>query len=190
MIVVKVGGRLLSMDGALTRVAGAFSRLSPARPLVVVPGGGVFADAVRQVDAVHRLSADAAHWMAVLAMDQYAELLADSLPRAMRVESAAAIAAAHGAGALPVLAPARWLRTVDVLPHSWEVSSDSIAAFLAGALGADGLLLIKPVGGAVAALVDGYFARARPMGVPAAVLGIDEIDRLDGALAALMERHT
>ena len=36
------------------------------------------------------------------------------------------------------------MRSADALPHSWEVTSDSIAAFVAGALDAGRLVLIKP----------------------------------------------
>ena len=48
------------------------------------------------------------------------------------------------AGSVPVLAPLRWLRNADPLPHSWDVTSDSIAAWMAGEFGAADLLLVKP----------------------------------------------
>jgi type VI secretion system protein ImpG len=59
---------------------------------------------------------------------------------------------------LPIVAPYHWLRAVDPLPHSWDVTSDSIAAWVAGAVGAQRLLLVKPVsdGG-----VDRYFGHVR-----------------------------
>ena len=50
------------------------------------------------------------------------------------------------AGRVPVIAPYRWLREADPLPHSWDVTSDSIAAWLASALGAARLVLVKPPG--------------------------------------------
>ena len=55
--------------------------------------------------------------------------------------------------------PASWLRRVDPLPHSWNVTSDSIAAWVAGAVGAKDLLLIKPPHATGADLVDPYFAQ-------------------------------
>ena len=48
------------------------------------------------------------------------------------------------AGKVVVLAPSRWMRSSDVLPRSWDVTSDSVAAFVAGALDAARLVLIKP----------------------------------------------
>ena len=45
---------------------------------------------------------------------------------------------------MAVLAPSRWMRAADVLPHDWDATSDSVAAFVAGALDAERLVLIKP----------------------------------------------
>ena len=70
-------------DAALAALATA----GQARRLLVVPGGGPFADSVRAVDRQHRLSDDAAHWMAILAMDQYAHLIASRLACAQLVST-------------------------------------------------------------------------------------------------------
>jgi len=74
-LVVKVGGGLLAqlehLDGALKAIAD----VARDRRVLIVAGGGPFADAVRTVDARIGLGDDQAHWMAVLAMDQYAHLL-------------------------------------------------------------------------------------------------------------------
>ncbi|MGH7649286.1 MAG: hypothetical protein ACREND_14305, partial [Gemmatimonadaceae bacterium] len=61
--------------------------------------------------------------------------------------------------------PYRWLRARDPLPHSWDVTSDSIAAWVAGELHARRLVLVKPAVAEQAALVDAYFQRALPNGV-------------------------
>ena len=95
-------------------------------------------------------------------MDQYAHLLAARLPGGALVEDPREIAVALGAGHLPILAPSRWLRAVDPLPHTWDVTSDSIAAWVAGAVGAERLVLVKPPGAAHPEWVDAYFARALP----------------------------
>ena len=82
--------------------------------------------------------------MAVLAMDQYAELLTRRLSRAVRVTTVAEAIAALMSRRVPVLAPSRWLRETDPLPHSWDVTSDSIAAWVAGQVNAARLVLVKP----------------------------------------------
>src|SRR5262249_50688218 len=122
-VVVKIGGGLLK-TAKLDAVLDAIGDLARDARVLIVPGGGPFADAVRDVDRRVHLSDDAAHWMAVLAMDQYAHLIASRLPRGCVVERPDAIAAALGKGTLPVIAPSSWLREVDPLPHSWDVTSD------------------------------------------------------------------
>ena len=91
-IVVKVGGGLLASPGALGHVCDTLSRVARRRAVVVVPGGGPFADAVREFERRFGLSADAGHWMALLAMDQYAQVLAERIPDAELVEDAGGIA--------------------------------------------------------------------------------------------------
>ena len=160
--VVKIGGGLLEHEGCLDAVLNAVAGIARGEPLLVVPGGGPFADAVREQDARSQLSGDAAHWMAVLAMDQYAHLIVSRLPNGVLVSDAEETAVAHRAGQIPVLAPFSWLRRADPLPHSWQVTSDSIAAWIAGAIGARRLVLVKPPGsGGRPDLVDGYFASVR-----------------------------
>jgi aspartokinase-like uncharacterized kinase len=160
---VKVGGALLARAGALELVARALeAEVARGKRLLVVPGGGPFAETVRAMDAAHRVGDGAAHWMAILGMEQYAHLLAAHIAGARLVEHPGELEAAHRAGALPVLAPYRWLREADPLPHGWQVTSDSIAAWVAGRVGAHRLILVKPVLGERAALVDPYFERALP----------------------------
>jgi probable H4MPT-linked C1 transfer pathway protein len=175
--VVKIGGGLLALEGCLDAVLAVIGDVARARPLLIVPGGGPFADAVRAQDDRLGLSDEAAHWMAVLAMDQYAHLIASRLPGATLVCDEAAIASAVGSGRIPVLAPSSWLRRADSLPHSWNVTSDSIAAWVAGEVGAKDLRLIKPPHATGADLVDPYFARISE-GVRTEVIPAHEIETL------------
>lgn len=145
--VVKLGGAVLG-QGAI-----------PIEPLacygqpLLVPGGGPFADTVRAVDSRFHLGDDAAHWAAILAMDQYAYALA-------ALVCGARVVHAPEATGLPILAPYQWMRARDPLPHSWDVTSDSIAAWVAHAVGARKLLLVKPVEQGPD-MVDRYFDRVR-----------------------------
>jgi len=174
---IKVGGSLASIEGALRRVGRVLAEAATRHPLVVIPGGGPFADAVRAYDRTHGLSDDAAHWMAILAMDQYAYLIADHVPGARLVAGLPEIAVAHAEHAVPILTPARWLRRLDDLPHSWEVTSDSIAAYLATLIGADELVVVKPVGGGME-LLDPHFPRAMAAGMRLSILALDDTERL------------
>ncbi|HEU5305516.1 MAG TPA: hypothetical protein VFU40_12780, partial [Gemmatimonadales bacterium] len=127
------------------------------------------------------LSSEAAHWMAILAMDQYAHVLTERIPGAVLVEEPGAMAEALRPGTVVVLAPSRWMRSADVLPHTWEVTSDSVAAFVAGAVDAAALVLIKPVA-EPADPVDPYFSTALPSGLPYSIVGCDRLEELSRRL--------
>jgi 5-(aminomethyl)-3-furanmethanol phosphate kinase len=181
--VVKLGGGVFADAVRFNAALAAIAAAALSRRLLIVPGGGPFADAVRDVDRRLGLSDTAAHWMAVLAMDQYAHLIASRLAGAVVVAEPNGVAAALDARTIPVLAPYRWLREADPLPHSWDVTSDSIAAWVAGRLGARRLVLVKPAGVQGSdETVDPYFARALPRSVTSLVVTADRIDALRSTL--------
>ena len=157
LTVVKVGGSLAGDHGALRAWCAQIAACGARHPLLVVPGGGVFADAVRAYDRRVGLRDETAHWMAILAMDQFGWALADLIPGAVRRTDLAPV----GAGAVSVLLPFALLRERDPLPASWDVTSDSIAAWIAGAAGAERLVLVKALASTGAAeVVDAYFPTA------------------------------
>lgn len=171
--VIKVGGALLSLGDALPRFISALNRIPSDRSFIVIPGGGPFADVVRSVDRMHSLSPDDAHWMAILGMDQYAMVLASRIRNAELVHRRGDIARARARARIPVLAPHRWLREADPLPHSWDVTSDSIAAWIAAKVGARQLLLIKASARDEHSVVDRYFERARPAALKCSIITPD-----------------
>jgi len=135
-LVVKLGG---SFAGDARLDAWGVALAAAARPLVIVPGGGPFADAVRRAQGAMGCSERAAHRMAILAMAQYGEALADRF-RLPLVAAETAIAALRGAAVWSPLATAL---DDPHLPASWELTSDSIAAWLAARIGAPALVLVK-----------------------------------------------
>lgn len=174
--VVKVGGGLLAQPGALAVACEALlAAQARGRRIVVVAGGGPFANAVREADHAHQLGHDAAHWMATLAMDQYAHWLARRLPGSLLVTSTYETGAALDSGHLAIFAVATWLRDADTLPHSWALTSDSIAAFTAGALDAARLVLVKPVSGLASQLVDDAFASVAPVGLRVDAVSVSDL---------------
>ena len=204
--VVKVGGRLLE-SGSLPSLLTTLGELARTYRLVVVPGGGPFADAVRRACSLHDPGASAAHWMAILAMDQHAHLLAGLQPAARLVTGPDEAAMVLAEGLLPVLSPYSWLRAVDPLPHGWHVTSDSIAAWVAARLSARRLVLLKALEGvpgtsgdvlaevplrspALAGMVDEYFERAVEPGVECWLLSGREPQRLSELLREGITRGT
>lgn len=140
--VIKVGGRL-GRGKHLRSLCRNVATLGLRRRLLVVPGGGVFADTVRRCDARFGLSDTAAHWMAILAMDEYGYLLSDLIPGSTVVRSLEDARESADAGSVAVLLPFDLVRRIDALPHSWTVTADSIAAWIAGLIGARTLVLLK-----------------------------------------------
>jgi (4-(4-[2-(gamma-L-glutamylamino)ethyl]phenoxymethyl)furan-2-yl)methanamine synthase len=182
LTVVKIGGGILAIPGAFERVTRAVATASKKARLVVFPGGGPFADIVRDIDGKMGLSPSSAHWMAILAMDQYAHVLAEQIADAEIVDGSAGIAKVHERGGIPVLAPHRWLKSADELPHTWSVTSDSLAAYIAALLGAHRLVVIKPREGGME-LMDPHFTRALPDGIELRVLGPKQLEQLEENLA-------
>ena len=134
-LVVKIGGGLLRDEGleGLRRACAEVKEIAVGRPVLVVPGGGPFADAVRAVDAQVGLGDAVAHRLALHAMDQLGVLLAPLL-------------AGDEISVLPV---AQTFSGSPEIPESWAITSDSLAVFAAAAIGADETVLLKPVAGVV-----------------------------------------
>jgi len=149
-VVCKIGGSL-SQPGVLRPLLKTLEASRSEHRLLVVPGGGAFADVVRSEAATFHLRETASHWMAILAMDQYGYLLADLGHATRTVRTPTEIEDALGDGAVPILLPSTLLLAADPLPHSWDVTSDTIAAYIAISLGADLLVLLKDVDGVLTA---------------------------------------
>jgi len=141
-VVLKIGGRL-GRGNHLRAACGEVAVLGLRHRMLIVPGGGVFADTVRRCDARVGLSDTAAHWMAILAMDQYGYLLADLIPGSAIVRSLEDAHEVATEGRIPVLLPFDLVNRADSLPHSWTVTADSIAAWVAGVVEAGTLVLLK-----------------------------------------------
>ncbi len=151
--VLKVGGSL-SRGQNLAALCQTIGRLGSHHRLLIVPGGGNFADAVRDHYRRYHLSETTAHRMALLAMDQYGWLLGDLIPEGVVVRDVLAAREAAARGRASILLAATLVIEADPLPHSWQVTSDSIAAWIAGLVGAARLVLLKDVDGLFSAQTD------------------------------------
>jgi len=146
--VVKIGGSLLRLGTAhVSAVLGRLADAISTVPLLVVPGGAVFDGEVRKASCYHNIGNDAAHWMAVTAMDAYGWWLVDLAPGSVPVRDLTEAQQAVVAGRLPVLLPFALTYGRDALPHTWDVTSDSIAVWVAAAAGARRVILVKDVDG-------------------------------------------
>jgi aspartokinase-like uncharacterized kinase len=145
--VVKVGGSLASKPDKLRALCQKLLELSRHHCLVVVPGGGEFTDTVRQLDQRLHLSKEKSHRMAILGMDQYGLVLADLMADTVIVNGLGEAEKALEFGKLAIFMPSMLLFSEDPLENSWDVTSDSIALYIAYRLHADRVLLISDVDG-------------------------------------------
>jgi len=145
--VLKFGGSLAEEPKGFMRLVEALSSLATRHKLLIVPGGGRFADAVRGYDKELHLSPAVAHRLAILAMDQYGLLLSDKIKNSRPVYTLKEATHTADTGALPILLPSRLIGQRAILPPSWEVTSDSISAYIGRVIKAERLILITDVDG-------------------------------------------
>jgi 5-(aminomethyl)-3-furanmethanol phosphate kinase len=144
--VLKIGGSLSEDPSKLAKLCRELSVLAEAHRILIVPGGGEFADTVRKLDKAYGFSDTISHKMAILAMDQYGFLLSDITPNSY-VSCSLDEISNSAKGILPIFLPSQLMFREDPLEHSWDVTSDSIAAHIAGLLDAEKLLLVTDIDG-------------------------------------------
>lgn len=178
--VIKLGGSLLDCPELVPRLRAWLAAQTPISNLMLV-GGGRLADAIREAFALHPLSEEAAHWLCIRLLGVTAELAANLLPEARLLNHPGELDARQETASVAILNPEPYLREeaalltqagwagIDPLPHSWDVTSDSIAARLARFSRAAELVLLKSrlpdpprtlAQAAESGYVDRYFPRA------------------------------
>ena len=145
MIVVKLGGSLFDYP-KLTDWLKILSE-DGAGKVVIVPGGGPFADQVRDAQKQWKFNDQQAHKMALHAMDQFGLMLVGvAEEHGYDLISACSKQEIHEILAnkkTPVWLASKWLENNAEIPQNWTVTSDSLSAWLAKELNADQLTLIK-----------------------------------------------
>ncbi len=141
MWVVKIGGSL-SHEPTLRQWLTELCEVGGGR-IVIVPGGGDFADKVRQYQSEWRFDDLAAHNMCLLAMTQYAILMQGILPELVLASSEAKIRRALHDGRVAVWVPTALMRDTPDAMSNWDTTSDSLAAWLSTMLNAERLIVVK-----------------------------------------------
>jgi len=145
--VIKVGGSIAEHPEALKTLCKKLSEIAKKHRLLIVPGGGEFADVVRGIEKRFVTSAFVSHKMAVLAMDQFGLLLSELIPKAIAIASLEKAKDYWKSETTPVFLPSKMMFREEPLEASWDVTSDSIAAFVALRVKADMAILAKDVDG-------------------------------------------
>lgn len=142
--VIKLGGSLLAWAEWREQLLCWLDRQAAAVNILIV-GGGVLVEAVRELDRRQQLSAEASHWLAIEAMRTTAENVARQLHLSPPATSLTELS--RSTGGLQILDVEPLLRAEQgqpqALPCGWDVTSDSIAAHVARTLSAAELVLLK-----------------------------------------------
>lgn len=178
-VVCKLGGSLLDWAGLPQVLDHLIHRWGPSG-LVLVVGGGATADLVRRWDQLHQLGEERAHWLALESLSLNEQLFTELRPGLRLVRSGPQATAALREGTPALICSACFVRWGEKqpgappLPHSWRVTTDSIAAWVARLLDASRLVLVKSTDlpkacdwstGSRLGLVDEYFLQAA-QGIP------------------------
>jgi len=137
---VKIGGSLFPQHAKklLKKLLG--------EEVIIIPGGGEFADKIREYNKKIRFSDTANHEAAILSMDIMGILLADLIKAAEATHTIKGARKIKKDGKVPILLPSRILHYLDPLKHSWKVTSDSIAFYISKLIDAK-LLIATDVDG-------------------------------------------
>ncbi len=150
-VVVKIGGSLLKRPDFSEAIAGWLEEAKISRPeshLFLLVGGGELVDQLRALSSRHRLAEQTSHWLAIDLMEINLRIVASLFPRLEIVRSLEDCRSRQTIPGVTLLDAGDVLRLEEPqaagprLEQSWRVTSDSIAARLAGILAAE-LILLK-----------------------------------------------
>lgn len=143
--VIKLGGSLFDMSDLGQRLELLLDHLA-GECVVIVPGGGTMAEVVRDWDQTHKLDGEQSHQLAVWTMSVTARFVATLSDRLRLASCFNDLSNIWNDGRVAVLDVAHEVLTTScTLPHNWDVTSDSIGAWVAGRIGARRIVLTKSV---------------------------------------------
>jgi aspartokinase-like uncharacterized kinase len=140
LLILKIGGSLLE-SGRLTPVLDIVAKRK--RPVIVVPGGGKFADQIRKSQAETGFDDASAHRLALFAMHQMANVICTRSPHFAPAATKEEFGVAGVNGLVPVWLPSTMAGADPTIPKSWNMTSDSLSAWLATETGAAEIALVK-----------------------------------------------
>ncbi|MFM9963842.1 MAG: hypothetical protein ACKV2Q_21795 [Planctomycetaceae bacterium] len=178
--VLKLGGSLLDLAELPDRLRAVLAMLGGDRPLLIC-GGGAVVDVVRQWHGTHGLSEEQSHWLALDSIRLNQRLLLTLMPELELVSNRAAAESVWRRGRVPLLDLMSFVSieeaapdVTSTLPHSWDVTSDSLAGWVSVRWPASRFVLLKSVelpfaegdlslrAAADLGLVDKYFPALEP----------------------------
>ncbi len=148
IVVFKIGGKILEDYKNLECTISQLKELyddNTIQKIIIILGGGSHANFIRSIDKKLVLGDDLAHWMAIFSMDYNGKDLNKLFPDLKCVDDFKNIQRVKRI--FCIFLPYNYLRKNNSLPHNWDVTSDSIAIYIANKLQLNDCYLIKDVEG-------------------------------------------
>ena len=153
-IIVKIGGKILehpeNLDATLIQFKEIVFERKLLHNIIIISGGGSYANFIRKIDAKLNIGDDLAHWMAILAMEYNGIKLSEKYSEIQYINNFEVLYELLKSGKkrhIIVFGPYNLLHSKDPLSHSWELTSDSITLYIAHQLGFNECFLIKDIDG-------------------------------------------
>ncbi|AAB98446.1 delta 1-pyrroline-5-carboxylate synthetase [Methanocaldococcus jannaschii DSM 2661] len=145
MHIVKIGGSLTYDAKPLLKALKNYAKENNKK-IVIIPGGGEFANVVRKIDKALNISNSLSHKLAIKCMDLIGEVYAEigyikaydtlfDLKREIEKEKIA------------ILLPSKILLSTDIAEHSWAITSDSLSLYIGKLLDVREVIIATDVDG-------------------------------------------
>lgn len=147
-VIFKIGGKILEDFDNLNSTISQLRQLFKEKliyNIVLIPGGGSFANFIRNVYNELKFTEELAHWMSIISMNYNGLELSKKFANLEVTEDFNRLKKLNKCFCL--FLPYQFLKDNDKLPHSWDATSDSITLFIAKELGLNECFLIKDVDG-------------------------------------------
>jgi len=144
----KIGGKILedfeNLNSTISQLTQLFNE-SLFEKIIIIPGGGSFANFIRRIYNQLKFTEEIAHWMGIISMNYNGLELSKKFPNLQVVESYEKLK--ENRKNICIFLPYEFIKENDELPHSWDVTSDSISLFVGKQLELNECYLIKDVDG-------------------------------------------
>ncbi|MFX1304606.1 MAG: hypothetical protein ACFFBV_06690 [Promethearchaeota archaeon] len=148
--IFKIGGKILedfeNLKSTISQLTQIFNE-NLIQKIILIPGGGSLANFIRKVYSELKFTEELAHWMGIISMNYNGLELSKKFPKLEIIEDFDRLKKLSKS--FCIFLPYKFLKENDKLPHSWDVTSDSITLFLARELGLQECFLIKDVDGVI-----------------------------------------
>ena len=146
--IFKIGGKILENSKNIESTISQLTQLyeeNILQKIILIPGGGSYANFIRKIGGDLMLGDDLAHWIAIYSMNYNGIELNRKYPKLECIGELEKFQDAKKK--FCIFLPYTYLREDDTLPHSWDVTSDSITIYIANKLNLNECYLIKDVEG-------------------------------------------